>query len=235
MRSINRYCFKMKKSKKIEKKGIQILQNGKIKSENKRICSVIRKPQQSVLPLGRMTILLDPGNGGKSKNGIYSGSEDMLKLCVMLKKKLEKAGAEVILTRESDIFCPISCKAEKAAEINPHFFISINCNYAENKTVSGTEIFHYRGDEESALLARLICEELKKRDLFLQKGVKVADLSLLREIKSKALIIEIGYISNENDKMILTGESGKEAVSHAICSAFENYCLKSAAAFENKK
>lgn len=216
--------LKKKLLRTIQKKGIQISKKGIIPSRNN---TVIKQTQDNlILPSKNKIIVLDPGNGGKDQSGKYLGGKDLLELCLLLANDLKLLGVQVFLTRKDESFCPVSSKAKTASEINPHFFISINCNYTNNTTLSGTEIFHYRGDEESALLAQLIKQKLKEHTLLLQKGVKVADLSLFREIKSKALVIEIGYISNENDREILTKEPGKKTIAQAICEAFTDYCSK---------
>ena len=164
-----------KKLNEIEKKGIQISKKGKI--EHRRD---IDNPSP---PLSNLTIIFDPGNGGKDETGKYFGTQDILELCLLIKEGLEKLGAEILLTRTDDRFCPLSDKVKQASEINPQFFISINCNCTKNATLSGTEIFHYRGDEESAELAQLICEKLKQHTLLRQKGVKVADLTLNQQLE----------------------------------------------------
>ena len=167
-------------------------------------------------------ILLDPGNGAKFGED-YFGRDMLLELCCKIKEELSSLGAKVYLTRDTNDFCPMKDKVMIADQLNPEFYIEINCNYEKNSNLSGTDIFHFRGDEESRLMATLIMETLGSYTDLIQKGVKVAELSLFKEIKVNALLIELGYLSNEHDKKILEDKKGKCNASEAISEGIKQF------------
>lgn len=138
------------------------------------------QPYNPSKPLEGRTILLDPGNGAKKEKKYYGG-ELMLQICNEIKKQLINKGASVYLTREDNIFCSLQDKSKIANKINPNFFIGVNCNYTKNYNLSGTNIFHFRGDQESKKLAEKIIDKLDNNTNLIQKGVKTADLSIFKE------------------------------------------------------
>ena len=181
----------------------------------------LKRYEPSKLLDGRK-FLLDPGNGAKVDE-IYLGRDSMLDICCRIKKKLLLLGAEVHLTRNTNAFCSMKDKVMMADAINPEFYIGINCNYEKNCHLSGTDIFHFRGDTESRTLADFIMNRLILNTTIVQKGVKVAELSLFKEIKGNAILIELGYMSNLQDKKILEDEKGKEKISEAITEGIKNF------------
>lgn len=180
------------------------------------------KPYDPSKPLEGRTILLDPGNGAKKDNG-YCGRDLMLQICNEIKEQLLSWGAKVCLTREIDKFCSLQEKSKFSNTINPDFYIAINCNYANNKSLSGTDIFHFRGDQESKSLAESISKRLNEQTDLIQKGVKIADLSIFKEIRVNALLIELGYLSNEQDQSVLENCNGKKCICKLISEAIHEF------------
>ncbi len=181
----------------------------------------LKKYEPSKILDGRR-ILLDPGNGAKYEDD-YFGRNMILKLCFKIKEELSSLGAKVFMTRDTNDFCAMKDKVMIADEINPEFYISINCNYEKNSNLSGTGIFHFRGDIKSHLMAESIMTALGSYTNLIQKGVKIAELSVFKEIKVNALLIELGYLSNEHDKKILEDTKSKTGVSEAISEGIKKY------------
>ena len=87
-------------------------------------------------------IVVDPGHGGEDEGAIgQSGTKEKdinLKISKKLKTLLEKAGFEVILTRDDDRFIPLSDRTKIANEAGADMFVSIHCNASEkNKNARG--------------------------------------------------------------------------------------------------
>lgn len=176
-------------------------------------------------PLYGRKLLLDPGNGAKIADAYY-GRELLLNICFEIQKNLTSLGADVCLTRKINEFCSVQDKANVAEHFNPDFYLGINCNYEKSASLSGTEIFHFRGDTESRLLAESILENLKMHTELVQKGIKVAELSLFKEIKTNALLIELGYFSNNHDRNILNKEEQQILIGQSISNGIYDFYSK---------
>lgn len=96
-------------------------------------------------------IFLDPGHGGddkrnKSPNGHVVEAEINLKVALHLRSFLVKAGAEVIMTRESDTTVTLQQRADMANESSADFFISIHHNSTSDSNrnwVNYTSTFYH--------------------------------------------------------------------------------------------
>ncbi len=112
------------------------------------------------LKIGR--IVLDPGHGGHDLGTVGPGGlfekDLVLSLAFKLKTMLEqKLGAEVILTRDKDIFVPLEKRTEIANQSRADLFISIHANSSRYRSTSGVETYYLdfaKSDSEREVAAR---------------------------------------------------------------------------------
>jgi N-acetylmuramoyl-L-alanine amidase len=131
------------------------------------------------------------------------------------------------LTRRDDEFVPLNERSGRANQIKPHFFISIHQNHISQSTISGSEIYFYRGDKESEKLASIIMSYLVKETATLNRGVKTADFYLLRDVRSSSLHIEVAYLSNPIEEEKLQREEYLKTVARAIAAGIQSYYSRS--------
>lgn len=98
------------------------------------------------LGLGVRTIVIDPGHGGAKPGTIgKSGLQEKtinLDVALALQKLLkEKAGIEVVLTRESDIDVPLENRTVIANQKRADLFVSIHVNGHRDRKRGGIETF----------------------------------------------------------------------------------------------
>ncbi|MCX7974743.1 MAG: N-acetylmuramoyl-L-alanine amidase [Candidatus Aminicenantes bacterium] len=107
------------------------------------------------LGLGVKTIVLDPGHGGSDPGCIgRSGLKEkdiVLNLAIDLKKKIQEAGFEVFLTRETDIFVPLENRTVIANQKKADIFISLHVNSHPNKNRSGIQTFYLNITQDSVV------------------------------------------------------------------------------------
>ncbi|WP_231701808.1 stage II sporulation protein D [Crassaminicella thermophila] len=179
-------------------------------------------------PLTGKIIVLDPGHGGDNTEDVVGPTglrEKDVNLSISLKlaKLLRDAGAEVYETRTEDVYVPLSKRADLANKVRPHFFLSIHQNSFANPNISGSEIYHYRGDREGEILAGFILEELWEELGTIRRGVKTADFYLLREVRCSVLQIETAFITNLEEEKKLRDEKFQYRVAEAIAKGLMKY------------
>jgi len=170
-------------------------------------------------PLKGVRIVLDAARGGEDCDEGNANLDIVLKL----KSLLEGQGAEVYLTRSSDEEMVLSDRAAISNDKRPDLFLSIGQNCFSNPTASGTEIYYYRGDSQGEKLSKLIMENVSGSLGLKNRGVRMADFYLLREIKASSVIIQLLYISNPQDKKLLCDQSFRESAAAAIFKGIGAY------------
>jgi stage II sporulation protein D len=180
------------------------------------------------MPLSGKIIVLDPGHGGdnsednKGPTGVREKDVN-LAISSSLAAILRKAGAEVYETRTEDVYVPLGKRAALANQIRPNFFLSIHQNAFANPNISGSEVYHYRGDRDGETLGNLILKELSRSLGTAERGVKIADFYLLREVRTTALQIEVAFITNPEEEQKLKDKAIQKDAAEAIGKALIKY------------
>ncbi len=94
------------------------------------------------------TVFIDPGHGGEDRSGKGPEGDVVeadvnLEVALNLREFLMKTGANVIVSRESDITVPLTARAEQANVNKADVFISIHHNAAGNRYTNYTATFYH--------------------------------------------------------------------------------------------
>jgi N-acetylmuramoyl-L-alanine amidase len=105
------------------------------------------------LKLNRVAI--DPGHGGHDHGTTGPGGVVEKELVLDLAKRLgvlisQRLGAEVVLTRDSDIFLPLEERTAIANRERADLFLSIHVNSSKLRAVSGPEVFYLNFTDSKA-------------------------------------------------------------------------------------
>jgi N-acetylmuramoyl-L-alanine amidase len=115
------------------------------------------------LGLGVRTVVIDPGHGGPKPGTISRGGlqekEVNLAIALALQKLLkDKAGFEVVLTRESDVDVPLDDRTVIANQKRADLFISIHANAHRDRKRGGVETFFLNVNPDPSVI-ELAAEE----------------------------------------------------------------------------
>ena len=177
-----------------------------------------------------MKICIDPGHGGKD-SGAANGSLYEKDIVLDIAKRLERlcaaAGFKTAMTRETDIFSSPAEKAEMGNKSGADIFVSIHCNSAASVLANGTETLVYSLEGETGSLGRFIQEELIERLELRDRGVKKrSDLVVLNSTKMPAALVEVAFISNAAEKVLLSNADFRESAAISIFNGISKYFRK---------
>lgn len=169
-------------------------------------------------------IVIDPGHGGKD-TGSYIGTDEVVQEKKIVEniankiKLLNRNGElEIILLREDDSFIELSERVSKINKINPSLLISLHVNASKNKNENGVYAFVSKENafyEQSKESAKNIIDKISNEKL--AKGeVKDGPFYVITRSKCPALLVEVGYLSNENDRAYLISENGQNEIANKI-------------------
>ena len=166
-------------------------------------------------------ICIDSGHGGSDPGATNGGKYEKavtLAAAKLLKKELEAAGFNVIMTREDDKFLTLAERCIIANREKADIFVSLHCNSAENKDAHGIETWRYTsvGATTKQLAENIQCrliEATGARD----RGVKEGSLYVLKHTRMPAVLAEIGFISNTDESIKLFKTHYQTKIAKAIC------------------
>lgn len=100
------------------------------------------------------------------------------------------------------------------------YFISIHCNANVNPTINGSEVYVFRRDSAAGDLAQAVLNAIVSRVGTKDNGVRVnPSLYVLRRTAMPAILVELAYITNEQDAQKLVND--QYAFAYAI---YEGLC-----------
>lgn len=183
-------------------------------------------------PLKGKVIVLDPASGegdiyeGKGINNLREG-EINLSIALEIKKLLKEKGAKVYLTRQGKENVHLSDRAHIANSLRPDFVLIIGQSTFQNQSASGTEAYYYREDKDAEKLGKKILEEVCKSLESRNRGLRVADFYMLKEVKCSTLQLNLLYLTNPVDAEKLADLVGRRKAAEAIAHAIIRYYSES--------
>ena len=185
-------------------------------------------------------IVIDPGHGGNDAGAIgptgVMEKNVTLKVSLELKRMLEKEGATVILTRETDR--TVSEKGAKASDIEElgarcdvanrngaDIFISIHADSFTRPEARGTTGYYYsksttgRGQKLADCIRRNLVEQLGTPS----RGTQPCNFFVVKHTDMPATLIELGFISNKDEEKLLDSKEGVQKAAQGILDGIEDY------------
>ncbi|MBQ8913854.1 MAG: N-acetylmuramoyl-L-alanine amidase, partial [Lachnospiraceae bacterium] len=148
-------------------------------------------------------IMVDAGHGGYDGGASYNGrleKDDTLALSLAVGEILSGMGYDVEYTRTTDVYDSPVQKARIGNESNANLFLSIHHNSSPNpNTYKGVQTLVYEDVGLKADLARSVNNELEKVGYRNINVVERPNLAVLRRTKMPAILVEVGFINNDED------------------------------------
>lgn len=188
----------------------------------------------------KITVVIDPGHGGSDHGHVSSNKEHMsekeLNLIIakkfgeMIEKQLQNV--TIIYTRTDDSYPSLNDRVKLANGAKADYFISIHCNANSKKSVHGTESHvHTMESTKSVGLAQSMEKEFTSFAGRYSRGVKDTEdrehsLQVLKYTTMAGVLIECGFMTNEDEATYLNTANGQEKIATSIFRAFKNYIVK---------
>lgn len=170
----------------------------------------------------------DFGHGGTDPGACSYGAKEAEQV-LSLKPYLDKSAArypllELRYIRTTDEFISLADRVKHANKIPADILVSIHMNSFGNSSANGVETWIDYGSTKSPEVANKIHENLVK--VFpVNRGVKVCASNcrfyVLRYSNMAACLIELGFISNENDLGIFN--NNKQAIADSIIDGIASH------------
>ncbi|MGE7020660.1 N-acetylmuramoyl-L-alanine amidase [Solibacillus cecembensis] len=190
----------------------------------------IRLKNTTENPVKDRVIIIDPGHGGKDPGTIGGQAVEktiVFKVSQLVKQKLEADGASVLMTRQGDTYPSLDDRHKFATDKYGEMFVSIHANSATNTSAKGTETYYSvtsnENEKEDLVLATNINNEIVKNVGMSNRGVKRADFVVIKNLKIPAVLVELGFVSNAEDRAKLLSDEHIEAYAQSIYNGIVEY------------
>lgn len=193
--------------------------------------------EENNLPLLGHIIYIDPGHGGLDPGAIYMNIKEApinLEISEKLEETLTKKGAIVYMTRygDYDLSLPNASNHKRSDlnqriklinESNCSLFLSIHLNADISESWYGAQVFYDDINSENAILAEFLQNEFSKSLKSKRKIKEISDLYLYRKVEKPGVLVEVGFLSNANERYLLRQDSYQEKLVDTIVTGVINY------------
>lgn len=166
-------------------------------------------------------VVLDVSHGGKDNGGVSNGINEKditLSIAHRVMALGNKKKIKIILTRATDKFLSLEERVAFINTYNPNYLISLHVNSSDNKTKNGFE-FYVDEKKGSAELAQRVINNLPNEVKL--SAIQQHSFYLLKNTKCPVAIVEMGFLTNEEDKQYLLSDDGQNKIAKAIYQAIK--------------
>ena len=178
------------------------------------------------------SVVIDPGHGGSdvgaTRDNIYE-KDITLEVSKLLEGYLKKQGVYTHMTRDRDKTVELSERSDFSNSIEPDVFISVHVNSTVKEDVIGLETHWYHA--HSLEFAQKVHSKMaSSRNLSkwetLDRGLFQSKFYVINHTNAPAILVEIGFISNPNERRELMKEKRREEIAKSLADGIMEY-LKS--------
>jgi len=157
-------------------------------------------------------------------------------LAKKIQKELVERGSIVYLTREDDYDLSETTNGRKRSDLanraqlinesNCDMYISIHLNYISSSKWHGLQIFYNNKHDQNQIIAQLMTEYLKENISSVRDYKYSNNYYMYRLINKPGILIELGFLSNPNDRYRLTREKYQNELVNNVVNAIEMYFMR---------
>ena len=206
---------------------------------------VICLPFNLVAAEKKHVVVIDPAHGGQD-TGVkltdkISEKEITLAIALAIQKELAtENNIEVVLTRNSDINVTIEERKNNILKIESGLVLSLHINAGFGKEANGFELYYpgFKETQEDTKAVKNSPKNQKNKYLsdsvrlanFIQRnldalfprkgrGLREADVPIMEGMTIPALVLEIGFATNPDEKKKLLAESTQKEIAKALAKS----------------
>ncbi len=193
--------------------------------------------------LAGQVIVIDPGHGyAKTWDKLDPGAignvtEQSVNLAVakLLEQKLTSLGATVVRLKTESELIVTDTRPTVARAYGADMFISLHCNSATNEAAKGVEVFYFTPFSQP--LAAAINDQLAAfytNNVYgtdVSRGDKYSYYWVTLQQDFPSVLVEMGFISNEQECMVMANAANQEKMAAAIANGVYSYFSRSGIAY----
>lgn len=190
-----------------------------------------------------VTVVLDAGHGGED-GGAISGKiyeKDLnLDITKAVGAYLSQNGIEVVYTRTEDVLLydrnvnykgrkkilDLAARLRIARQTDNSIFVSIHMNSFPNEKYNGLQVYYSKNDKNSKIMAQMIQNsaiKLLQPNNNRKPKEATSAIYLLDRLEKPAVLIECGFLSNPEDRNLLSTAEYRRKMSLMIAESLAQY------------
>ncbi|CDL82239.1 N-acetylmuramoyl-L-alanine amidase AmiC [Xenorhabdus szentirmaii] len=142
-----------------------------------------------------IVIMLDPGHGGEDPGAIGKYKTREKDVVLQIARRLQalikrEPGMKVYMTRNEDVFIPLTVRVAKARKLQADLFVSIHADAFTNRSIRGSSVFALSTKGATSNTARFLAQTQNEADLIggvSKSGDKYLDHTMLDLVQTATI------------------------------------------------
>jgi len=175
------------------------------------------------------TIAIDAGHGGRdpgaTADDVYEKDINLDVTTRVVELAKAKAGLDPVQIRSLDIFISLEDRIVQAEEAGAVLYVTIHVNSYTGPDPSGVETIvddTRTADDDSWVLAELIQNAIVEATGARDRGTRMQE-SYLQRTEMPAVSVEMGYLTNPDERAKLVDPAYQETIAEAILAGIEQF------------
>lgn len=198
----------------------------KTKEPSKEKEQVISKGKEQTIS-NLYKVVIDAGHGGSdvgaTRDGIYE-KNITLAIAKMVEKNLKNKDVQTTMTLEKDKTVSLQERCDISNDTRPDVFVSIHVNSSVNDAIYGVETHWWKADSKD--YANTVHTNLAKnfnKWKTKDRGLFKSQFYVINHTEAPAILVEIGFISNENERKAIITQKRQLEIAKAISEGIMSY------------
>ncbi|MBB2989027.1 N-acetylmuramoyl-L-alanine amidase [Mycolicibacterium iranicum] len=182
-------------------------------------------------------IIVDPGRGGADHGVILNGpsgpiseADILWDLASRLEGRMTAIGIETFLSRPVNASPTDAERAATANTVGADMMISLRCATQANPAANGVASFHFGNSHGSVSTIGRNLADFIQREVVARTGLRDCRVhgrtwDLLRLTRMPTVQVDVGYITNPNDRATLVSPASRDALAEGILAAVKRLYL----------
>lgn len=183
------------------------------------------KPAKAAPSLSGITIVIDPGHGGRDPG--YVGKTGILekyltlKVALKLKQILTEAGAKVLMTRYNDVSTKDKAIVDLANSSKADIFVAIHFNSYTSPYIAGCETYYFTPTSKSLakVMQKTLARSIKRRN----RGIKKVTYYIVHHTKMPSVLVEPVYLTSPKEEKLILSPTFQTRVAYGIYKGIAEY------------
>lgn len=208
------------------------------KHHEQRVETISKKKEKELSISNLYKVVIDAGHGGNdvgaTRDGIYE-KNITLSIAKMIEKNLKNKDVKTTMTLDKDKTVSLQERCDISNETRPDLFVSVHVNSSVNSAIYGVETHWWKQD--SIALAETVHKHLSKnfnKWKTKDRGLFKSQFYVINHTEAPAILVEIGFISNENEREAISAQKRQTEIAKAITEGIMEY-LKNKGAKDKKE
>lgn len=172
-------------------------------------------------------VVIDAGHGGSdvgaTRDGVYE-KNITLSIAKMVEKNLAAKGVQTTMTLERDKTVSLQERCDISNKAEPDVFVSIHVNSSVNSAIYGVETHWWKDDSKT--YASTVHKHLAKnfgKWSTKDRGLFRSQFYVINHTEAPAILVEIGFISNDNERAAIITQKRQAEIAKAISNGVMDY------------